>query len=65
MSAYLKCMVCGGLHKNRIDKFPLTKQTLVDGKLIVEGHICRKCVIKDLKKAQKAKQEKQLHANRI
>jgi hypothetical protein len=55
----LRCMVCSSEHKARDDKFPFTKRTEVDGKMIVEGHICRHCVIKDLRKSEKAKNARQ------
>ena len=62
MSGRLSCLVCGGRHKARSDKFPraiYNQHKIIDKKTkkvtgpkeIVVGHACRKCAAKQ-KKAQ-------------
>lgn len=59
----LRCMVCDGEHKATDKKFPFTKwsqkEAMVNGKkekvAYIEGHICRKCILKDLRKKNAGK----------
>jgi hypothetical protein len=57
----LGCMICGDLHKANEKHFPVTKfgerEVFKDGEKVkekyVQGYICRKCLLKDLKRRQR------------
>jgi hypothetical protein len=46
----LSCMICGKKHKARSDKFPLPKYEKRDDKVVLVGHICKWCIMKDYRK---------------